>query len=249
MPYRGESVIARFYDGDYDHFRTPSGDVAFYVEEAKRSKGPVLEFGCGTGRVLVPTARAGVAVTGVDASEPMLSRLRAKMPDADVHLADMRGFDAKRRFALVTIPFRGIAHVIDAEDHVRVFANARRHLVPEGRLVFDFFHPDPRYLAGPRPERLDFERLEGERRIRRFAAGIPHRSRQVTDIAFRWEVEDPDGRIEHYRTDFEMRWFHRFELEHALCRAGLRVEAVYGAFDRTPLADDSDEMIFVARGA
>src|SRR5262245_9622877 len=125
MPYDGESAIAHFYDGDYAHFRTPSGDVAFYVDEAVRSKGPVLEMGCGTGRILVPIAEKGISVTGLDASEPMLKKLREKLPQADLHLADMRDFNLKRKFALVTIPFRPIAHLMEARDHVRVFENVR----------------------------------------------------------------------------------------------------------------------------
>lgn len=249
MAYDGESAIARFYDGDYDHFRTPSGDVAFYVDEAVRSGGPVLEFGCGTGRVLVPTAAKGIAITGVDASETMLSRLRTKLPKPDVHVGDMRDFDAKRRFALVTIPFRPIAHVVETKDHVRLFANMRRHLAPGGRLVFDFFHPKLAMLAAPQPEKLGIDRVEGGKRIRRYWSAVPHVSRQVNDVTLRWEIEDAEGRIEHASTRFEMRWFYRFELEHVLGRAGLEVEALYGNFDRSPFSDDSAEMIFVARAA
>jgi SAM-dependent methyltransferase len=249
MPYEGESAIARFYDGDYAHFRTPSGDVAFYVEEALRSGGPVLEFGCGTGRVLVPTAAKGIEITGVDASEAMLAQLRARLPGADVRLGDMRDFDAGRTFPLVTIPFRPIAHVIAAEDHVRLFSNMRRHLAPGGRLVFDFFHPKLAMLAAPQPEKLGIDRVEGGKRIRRYWSAVPHVSRQVNDVTLRWEVEDADGRIERAETRFEMRWFYRFELEHVLARAGLAVEALYGNFDRSAFGDDSPEMIFVARGA
>ncbi len=249
MPYEGESAITRFYDGDYAHFRTPSGDVAFYVEEALRSGGPVLEFGCGTGRVLVPTAGKGIEITGVDGSEAMLRRLRAKLPEADVRVGDMRDFDAGRAYALVTIPFRPIAHVIDAEDHVRLFANMRRHLAPGGRLVFDFFQPKLAFLAAPRPEKLDFERTEGGLRVRRYSSTVPHPSRQVNEVTLRWEVEDARGGIERQETRFEMRWFYRFELEHILARAGLEVEALYGDFDRSAFADDSPEMIFLAREA
>jgi len=248
MPYRGDSDLARFYDGDYLVFRTPCGDVDFYVQEAVRSGGPVLEFGCGTGRILIPTAEKGIRITGVDGSERMLSHLRSKMPDADVHLGDMRDFDAGRRFALVTIPFRPIAHVLDANDHVRLFSNMCRHLAPEGRLIFDFFQPNPAYLSAPRPERLDFERIEAGLKIRRYSKAVPHVSRQVSDVTMRWEVEDADGRIEHRKTEFEMRWFYRFELEHVLARAGLEVEALYGGFDRSPLGDGSAEMIFQAVG-
>lgn len=188
-------------------------------------------------------------MTGVDASEAMLAQLRAKMPKADVHIGDMRDFDAKRKFALVTMPFRPIAHILDAEDHVRLFANMRRHLAPKGRLVFDFFHPNLAYLAAPRPEKLDFERIEAGLKIRRYSSAVPHVSRQVNDVTLRWEVEDARGRIEHSKTEFEMRWFYRFELLHVLARAGLAVEELYGGFDRSPFGDGSAEMIFVARHA
>ena len=69
-----DSVIAGMYDADYAAARTVSGDVDFYVEEAKRSGGPVAEFACGTGRVLIPTAQAGIEIVGVDASHDMLAR-------------------------------------------------------------------------------------------------------------------------------------------------------------------------------
>jgi SAM-dependent methyltransferase len=247
MPYEGESAITRFYDGDYAHFRTPSGDVAFYVEEALRAKGPVLELGCGTGRVLIPTAEKGVRITGVDGSEAMLARLRARLPKADVHVGDLRDFDLKRRFALVTIPFRPIAHVLDAADHVRVFENVRRHLAPEGRLLFDFFHPKLAFLTAPRPEKLDFERAEGDLRVRRYSRTTPHVSRQVNDVTLRWEVEHRDGRIEREESRFEMRWFYRFELEHLLARAGFRDVTIYGDFERRPFAADSPDLVAVAR--
>jgi len=250
MPYDGdESTLARCYDGDYAALRTPSGDVAFYVAEAVRAGGPVLELGCGTGRILVPSVQAGARMTGLDASETMLRQLRAKLPAADVHQGDMRSFDLKRRFALVTIPFRALGHVLEVAEQLAVFRNVLRHLEPEGRMVFDFFQPDPSYLVGPQAERLDVERREGDVTFRRFSTTVPHVWKQVTDVTMRWEVEGPDGAIEHHSATFPMRWYHRFELEHLLARAGFAVDALYGAFDRSPLGPDSKDLIFVARPA
>ena len=252
MPYEFEgSVIASLYDGDYDSLRTPCGDVDFYVEEARRSGGPVAEFGCGTGRILVPTAEAGVAIAGVDSSEPMLAQARAKLEGRDLpatlHRGDMRDYDLGREFALVTIPFRAIAHVEEADDHVRVFRNMRRHVAPGGRFVFDFYLPHPLKQATiAAGERLDFEREESGRRIRRYSSTVFHVSRQVSDVRFRWEIEDADGSIEERETSFGMRWFYRFELEHLLARTGFEIESIHGDFDRSPIGDDSPEMIFVA---
>jgi len=254
MPYQDQDgFMARVYDADYAALRTPSGDVAFYVDEAVRSGGPVLELGCGTGRILVPTAEAGIEIEGLDASPAMLARARVKLESRGLvgrlHEGDMREFELERRFRLVTIPFRALAHVEEAADHVRVFENVRRHLAPDGRFVFDFFHPRLDMLAVPWGEKLDIERQEGGRTFRRYARGTPDRVRQVTQVDFRWEIEDGDGRVEEHGVSFGMRWFHRFELEHLIARCGLRLDAIYGNFDRTPLDATSPEMIFVCRPA
>ncbi|MGQ0612466.1 MAG: class I SAM-dependent methyltransferase [Planctomycetaceae bacterium] len=250
-------LIAEFYDGDYAAFRTPSGDVAFYVEEGQRSGGPVLELACGTGRVLLPIARAGVEIVGVDLSGSMLEKARAALAGetaavrarVTLHEGDLRGFVAGRTFPLVTIPFRPIAHLLDTASQLAAFRNARSHLAPGGRLVFDFFHPDPRFLMEPRPERLDLERQEGTRRIRRFSTATPHLASQTTEVTFRWEIEEIGGGRREERISFAMRWYHRFELEHLLARCGLEVETLYGDFGRGPFRDDSKEMLFVARAS
>src|ERR1051326_5853005 len=96
-------------------------DVDFYVEEAKAAGGPALEIGCGTGRILIPTARAGVTITGLDGSTEMLARARAKLAAepapvrqrATLVQADMRDFELGARFALITAPFR----VVRSEEH------------------------------------------------------------------------------------------------------------------------------------
>ncbi|MHC4970860.1 MAG: class I SAM-dependent methyltransferase [Planctomycetota bacterium] len=248
MVYEYTDVIARMYDQDYAELRTPSGDVAFYVEEAERGGGPVAEFGCGTGRILIPTLEAGLEAVGVDVSPEMLERVRAKRPDAEVFVGDMRDHDLGRTFALVTIPFRALSHIEEIDEHVRVFRNLRHHLAPEGRLVFDVFHPRPDLLVEPHEER--FEREVDGRKIRRLGRSTPERSRQRIDVVFRWEIEDAAGTIvEEHTARFSMRWFHRYELEHALARAGLEIEALYGDFDRSAFRDDSPEMIFVAKPA
>jgi len=257
MVYDEESRIAEFYDGDYAALRTSSGDVAFYVEEAVRSRGPVLELGCGSGRILVPTARAGVEVVGVDSSATMLDRARrnleAEREDvrrrASFREGDFRDVALGRAFALVTIPFRPIAHVVDVDGQLALFRNVRRHLAPGGRLVFDFFHPNLRLLAEPKPERLDVERVDGRRVVRRYSSNVPRPATQVLETRFRWEVLEEGRVVDQASTSFPMRWYHRFELEHLLARCGLRVTALHGGFGRAPLEDASPEMVFECRAA
>ncbi|HKB14705.1 MAG TPA: class I SAM-dependent methyltransferase, partial [Planctomycetota bacterium] len=198
---------ASLYDGDFDVLRGSSGDISFYVEEARRSGGPVLELGCGSGRILLPTARAGVEIVGLDASRGMLDRLREKLaaepPEVrarvEVVEGDMSSSDVGRRFPLITVPFRSIGHLLEVDAQVAAFENMRRHLAPGGRIAFDLFHPALGRLAAPQPERLDLERDEGGRRVRRFTSTVPHVAQQILDLAVRWEIESPARKVEEVR--------------------------------------------------
>jgi SAM-dependent methyltransferase len=100
--YDHAAFIPEFYDHIVPY--ATRADVRFYVEAARECGGPVLELGCGTGRILVPTARAGVEIAGLDASEGMLDacrrRLRAEPPEVQgrvsLHRGDLRDFDLAR---------------------------------------------------------------------------------------------------------------------------------------------------------
>jgi len=138
-----------YYDLAY---RARKRDVAFYVEVATRTGGPVLEYGVGSGRVALALARAGIDVVGVDLSEGMLASLREKLrgPLAErvrvVH-GDMRSVRLRRRFPLVIAPFNTVLHLYERPDVEAFFARVRGHLAPGGRFVFDFSLPSPADLA------------------------------------------------------------------------------------------------------
>ncbi|NJN14640.1 MAG: class I SAM-dependent methyltransferase [Planctomycetes bacterium] len=245
-----DSPLARYYDGDYAAAREASGDIEFYVEEASRAGGAYLEFGCGTGRVLGPVADAGIEAWGIDNSPSMLAQARRKLGDRVVlHEAGMESVDLGRIFGLVSIPFRALSHLREPQEHLRAFENARRHLPKGGRLVFDLFHPDPRMHANAQGERLQLEREQEGETIRRYASSIPHLATQELEVRFRWEITGKGGSRRDEESNFVLRWLHRYEVEHALARAGFAISALYGGFDRHPLADESKEMIFVAEAA
>jgi len=148
-------------------------DVDYYVRLARRSKGPVLEYGVGNGRVALGVARAGVEVFGVDLSRTMLDDLRKNLETAPpkvrerVHLThgDMRDVRLKRRFPLVIAPFNAVLHLYEREDFEALFARVREHLEADGRFVFDFSVPQPDDLS------RDPERWFGAPRIRHPTTG------------------------------------------------------------------------------
>ncbi len=230
-------------------------DVAFYVAEAKAARGAVLELGCGTGRILLPIARAGGTVVGLDSSRHMLARCRHKLAaepaavqrrvtlhEGDIHDVDL-GVSAT--YALIIAPFRVVQHLTTVDDQLGVLAAVARHLAPQGRFVFDVFNPRFDMLVsadGVEREDTPEQRLPDGRTFRR--AYRVAKVRWVDQVSEAELIYYVDGT--RFVQAFEMRWYVRAELEHLLARAGFRVRAMYGDFTRGPLVDGAPEQIVVA---
>jgi SAM-dependent methyltransferase len=246
----------------YDHVTSyrDREDVSFFVEEARAAGGPVLELGCGTGRVLVPTARAGVEIVGLDSSPSMLAlcrrRAEAEAPDVGARITlvegDIRRFDIARTFQLVTLPFRPFQHLLTVEDQLSCLAAIRRHLPPGGRLLLDLFNPSLEMLVNPPREEIfpepDFDMPDGRRVRRGHRLPACDRFAQVNQVELTYHVTHPDGRTERLVHAFPFRYLFRFEAEHLLVRAGFEIEAVYADYDRTPYGSRyPGDLIFDAR--
>jgi len=242
-----EGVLARNYDALYGVMRDPSGDAAFYRQLAQEAGGPVLEVGCGTGRVLLPIAALGIACVGVDASPAMLAVLRAKNPPPNLELvqASMETFDlGARRFPLVACPFRAFQHLLTVDAQLAALANIRRHLAPGGAFAFDVFDPKLAWITAPADtERLDATFTVDGVQTRRFASTRMDLATQVMTVTFRFEPAQKDG-----NTIVRLRWFYRYEIEHLLARAGFTDLTIYGGYDRRPWKPEG-ETIIVARAA
>jgi len=234
-------------------------DVQFYVDEATNVRGRVLEVGCGTGRILLPIARSGRAIEGVDASPEMLDRCRTKLreePDevqrrVTLHQGDARSFDIGRQFALVTAPFRVVQHLTTVDDQLGFLESAARHLSPGGQLVFDVFNPNFTALVsadGVEKEDTPNTTLPDGRSFRRTGRVVGVRwIDQVSEIELIYYISGKPGEpVERHIQSFDMRWFLRAELVHLLARAGFRVRSFYGDFDRSPLTGKSPEQIVCA---
>ena len=238
-------------------------DVEFFAEEAKAASGPVLELGCGTGRVLLPTARAGIVITGLDLSPAMLRVCRERLgrEPAEVrsraHLVrgDMRCFAFPLPFDLITIPFRPFQHLTTVEDQLACLHCIRQHLTPQGRLILDVFNPWLELLVADdlgveNDEAPPFVTPDGRSVIRRYKFVSKDRATQINQIELIYYVTHPDGRQERLVHSFAFRYLFRFEAEHLLARAGFKVEQLYGDYDRSPFgAKYPGELIFIARGS
>jgi SAM-dependent methyltransferase len=255
-----DSIIADYYDAS-PLVVNRKQDVAFYLAQAAASRGPVLELGCGTGRIAVPVAESGIRIAGLDISQKMLELAEQKRsclrPERRellrlVH-GDMTSFALPDQFSLIIIPFRPFQHLLSLEAQLNCLSCARRHLAGGGRLVLDFFQTDaarmhdPQFLKAHVVAEYD---MPGARQVRLFERiAAFHRAEQSNDVEMAFEVTQPGGHIDRHVFAFTLRYFFRYEVEHLLARCGFRVLALFGDFDRSPLQDDSPEMIFVAEAA
>lgn len=256
--YEDKPFLAELYDlvPRYSGRR----DLEFYVELCRSAGGKVLELGCGTGRVLMPLANAGMEIVGLDLSTHMLAKCSQNLASQPAEIrnrielvhASMTDFDLGRQFDAVIIPFRPFQHLVSVSDQLACLKCARRHLRDDGLLAFDVFQVAFSAMTDPRrreesEDLPEFELPDGRkmRRCNRFAA--THRAEQYNDLEIIYYLTHPDGRTERLVQGFPFRYFFRYEIEHLLARTGFALVTVYGDFDKSPLADDSPEMIFVAR--
>ncbi len=226
-------------------------DIPFWRDVARQAGGPVLEAGCGTGRILLRLIEAGVDADGFDASEPMIERLHAKARagawPASAVVADMRQFSFPRRYARVICAFNGFAHCETTRDQVRALGCFRAHLAPGGAAVIHMSYPGPKYWAEPDGVPV----LETETRIAatghalqlwdtRFKDPVGQRQRSEVEVR---EVGE-DGRVvASHRSETSQRWVYRFELELLFQAAGFSRWEILGGFDGKPLNDPEDQMI------
>jgi len=256
--YELHEFIAEYYDAAYNRRNTK--DVGFFVDYSKKAGGRTLELGCGTGRVLIPTAAAGCEITGLDFSTYMLQKCREKLAQQSQELqksvkliqGDMTDFHIDEKYALVTLPFRPFQHLITVEEQKNCLGCIRQHLKPRGKLVFDVFNPNPARLV-PNPEYtiekedLPETLMPDGRRVRRTNRTLGfHREQQYNDFELIYYVIHPDSRTERLVMSFSMRYYFRYEIEHLLELSRFRVVDLFGDFDRSAYASDSPEMIFIA---
>lgn len=252
-------LSARYYDF------TPGvpGDVRFYVKEAQRYGSPVLELGCGTGRVLIPTAKAGISIVGLDRSPDMLAVAREKVAalgaevEGRVRLVegDMRSFSFGERFNLITIPFRAFLHLMTGEDQRAALHCIRDHLAADGRLIFNIFDPKIEIIAahqgvmGSTLQKMrEFVSPDTGRRVIVWVQRTYDIDQQTICEERIFEEIDAEGKmVSRAYTPLTLRWLYRCEVAYLLELCGYQIEALYGDFRRGPFHAGGEQIWVVSR--
>jgi SAM-dependent methyltransferase len=246
-------VYARFYDlcfGDMDP------DLLMIQQFAARCGSPILELACGTGRVLMPLARQGYQVTGVDVSPGMLEVARRKI--AAENLADritlveqdMRKLDLDARFNLAFVAVNSFMHLLSTDDQLAALARIRHHLNPGGLLLLDLFSPDLARLLDMKGQMTLEQSMtdpDTGHPLMRFHTDTADLGQQQIHVTFIIDEMDGEGQVRRVVFPFDIRYVFRYELELLLRQARFELEAIYGSYDLDEYTGDSAKMIAVAR--
>ena len=244
---------AAYYDLQYGFGPDdpPWVDVDWFRSIASGGSGPILELGCGSGRIAVALARDGHTVVGLDRSRAMLARAAERAAAAGVHLelvqGDLRAFALGRRFGLVIAPFNTFLMVPPA-DRGACLSHIRRHLAPEGLVALDVFQPDPERIVGFDGGVVDegsaVDPRNGER-VTFFTSSRANVDR--TTHTLRADAVGADGAVRRYERSLTLHFLYRHEAELLLERAGFEVISLHGDGEGTPADEHSPRLLIVAR--
>lgn len=246
-------LIAELYDLEHADFEA---DIELLLNFAQVVGDPILELGCGSGRLLVPLAEAGFHVVGLDSSRPMLDRAERAIADAGVEdrvtlfEGDMREAQLAPGgpFGLVIFSLNSLMHLTTPEDQRAALVAARESLDPRGQLIIDTLNPSVEQirhlLDGPHMEG-SWELADGsvvDKWSHRKASADP----QVIDTLLWYDRTGPDGSLTRTRSAFPLRYVHPSELALMLELAGFIEPMFYGSYDLDPFDPESERLLVTA---
>ncbi len=250
-------TVARFYDCEIEDFIGCINDIPFYIEYAKKCKGEVLELACGTGRALIPLAKEGFNVTGLDISSEMLKIAKRKAEALDEEMrnkvkfvhGDMSRFDLNKKFSLIFCTFRSFQHLVTKEEQGACLKCVNNHLADNGVFILHLFVPFHRLLAqGKRSLYLGrFQDKENDVYVTRRSEVIYNLAEQTLHEDRFYEWTDKQSNFHRHIWSFDLACIFRFEAELLLEKYGFKVDDVFGDFDKSSYNYYSGEQIFVAR--
>ena len=224
--------IASVYDELY-----PGYDENAIHRLAELSRGErALELGIGTGRFALPLQGMGVEVHGIDASQAMIDRLRAK-PDGEripVTVGDFSAVDVVGEFSLVYVVFNTLFGLLTQDDQIRCFENVARHLTPEGVFVVEAFVPDlKRFDNGQSLKVISLD--EGALRLDASRIDVAHQ------MITAQHVHLSEQGIQIFPVRLRYIWPSEMDLMARL--AGLRLRQRWGGWEQSPFTSSSGKHI------
>jgi SAM-dependent methyltransferase len=251
--------IAYYYDLEYQNI---TDDIEFYTEMARQvgANPRILELACGSGRLVLPLARQGLRVTGLDYSEAMLGVARQRLAQETKALqsrvrlqqADMRNFELGEQFDLIFVALNSFQHLLTQADQLASLQAIRKHLAPAGLFIVDVYNPEEKesYPADGRLEyNGSFTNPANGGTVQVFLSCTATPTEQLRHYTYFYDETGPDGSLRRTVTQLDLRYSYRFELELLLDKAGFAVTEFYGSYDFDEYGAGSHKLLYVCRKA
>ncbi|MCP4129895.1 MAG: class I SAM-dependent methyltransferase [bacterium] len=234
----------------YDaHYKDYVKDIKFYLRQISFYGEPVLELGCGTGRITIPIAEAGYDITGLELLSPMVDHAKKKAADKGLSIefirADCRDFNLERKFNCVIFPFNALQHLSDDESLEAALANVKKHLAPEGLFVIDVMNPDPDLPEMTHDRRFPItEYIDpyGKGRVIVNMSSLYDSENELENIKWYYKIK---GQKEEVVVDYSLRVFYPERLNSILEQNGFGIIAKYGQFDESHFIPTDTKQIVV----
>ncbi len=235
------------YDQENSSFEP---DGPFFLEMAQQAGGPVLDLGCGSGRMTIPFAQSGIDITGLDIVPGMLAQAKTKAKELPIRWveADVRTFQLEQQFDFIFAAGCVLQHLLTRSDQEATLARIREHLSTNGRFATALFFPRPEQLTDVTEEQewFNYTTVDGrDVRVTGTEYYDPVRQVKVETAVRRWQ--DDTGKTITRKAPLSLRYIFPQEMEALLHYNGFKVEALYGDWDRAPLIADSRRMIYVCQ--
>lgn len=228
--------IADLYDDIYD---SPPSEMQIDLLEEMTNGGRALELGIGTGRLAIPLRARGVSIEGLDSSEAMVSKMRAKDLGSSipVTIGDFERFDLHKTFDLIFVAFNTFFGLLTQDAQTTCFETVATHLSGEGVFLMEAFVPDlSRFDRG---QRTSVSHIALNRTEIDVALHSPAKQR-VDSQTIIIEDEEPARLM-----PVSLRYAWPAELDLMARLAGLRLRSRWGDWDRSPFGDDSGKHVSV----
>ncbi|EDY84398.1 Methyltransferase domain family [Verrucomicrobiia bacterium DG1235] len=225
-------------------------NMSFWLDIIATYGAPVLELGCGTGKITIPIAEAGYSITGIDLSEAMIQHARRKAKDQKLpvsfKLGDMSSFEEDQKFNVVILPSNNLAHLMDYREAMNCFFRAYDHLSKDGVFVIDAFVPSLSILTKSSDEIetiSEYEDPDGKGMFKITASAIYENHTQIRRVTT--FQRKPDGSVSEGHLNMKM--YFPQELEGLLNHSGLEIIERYGNYQKDEFSSTSMRQIIVAR--
>ncbi len=215
--------------------------IPFYIKQAKKYGGPILELACGTGRITIPIAKERIPIVGLDFSVKMLEQAKRNSKDNNVEIewieADMTDFNLKRTFSTITMPAAAMNWVLENKGIENCLNCIKDHLNQDGTFIFSVFNPN-----------FEIMMMNPTKKYKRIGYPDPDGKGDVTVTGT--HHYDKATQIMHYTSyhrikneeivkKLKLRIFFPQEIDMLLNYNGFKIDFKYGNYDEEPFNSNS----------